>query len=61
VGLAQLPGQSRSGLSARGTVLGIVTDGGQTGTFGSVQVINNPFSFADTLIYKNNSIDVTIF
>jgi autotransporter-associated beta strand protein len=50
-----------SGLAAAGTVSGTVTDGGQTGAFGQVQVLNNPFGFGDTLIYRNDSIDVTIF
>jgi autotransporter-associated beta strand protein len=50
-----------SGLTTRGTIRGIVTDGGQTGTFSTVQLLNNPFGFGDTLIYKNDSIDVTIF
>ena len=50
-----------SGLANRGTVRGIVTDGGQTGAFSTVQLINNPFNFGDTLIYLNDSIDVAFF
>jgi hypothetical protein len=50
-----------SGVTTGGTVRGIATDGGQTGAFSSVQVINNPFSFGDTINYRNDSIDVTIF
>ena len=50
-----------SGLTSPGLVRGIVTDAGQSGTFGTVQVINNPFSFGDTIIYRNDNIDVSIF
>jgi autotransporter-associated beta strand protein len=50
-----------SGLTTAGTVRGIVSDAGQTGTFGQVQIVNNPFSFDDTVTYRNDNIDVTIF
>jgi autotransporter-associated beta strand protein/YVTN family beta-propeller protein len=50
-----------SGITTTGTVRGIVTDGGQTGTFSSIGVINNPFSFGDSVLYRNNNIDVTLF
>jgi hypothetical protein len=50
-----------SGLATRGTVEGIVSDGGQTGTFGTVQVLNDPFSFGANVLYRNNNVDVTIF
>jgi hypothetical protein len=50
-----------SGLTGPGVVGGIVTDAGQSGNFSTVQVINNPFSFGDTIIYRSDSIDVGIF
>jgi hypothetical protein len=49
-----------TGLSSAGLVRGMVTDGGQTEVFGSVQVINNPLLFGDTLVYRNDGIDVFI-
>ncbi len=49
-----------SGLTNKGTVHGMVTDGSQSGTFSTVQVINNPSGFGDAVLYSNDNIDVTL-
>jgi fibronectin-binding autotransporter adhesin len=64
--LSNLPGKSRlvldlNGLSTTGTSNGIITCAGvPSGTFETVQLINNPNGYACVLTYANGSVNATI-
>lgn len=47
-------------LTSLGTALGVVQGSTVTGTFGSVQITNNPSNYTATLVYHPTSVDVVI-